>query len=75
MVHLPGLADICGVGLLVGDIHSNTHTEDEEWEDKVGRCATIPCRMAERRIDMRPGARVVNEDHARDGDTTQNVKG
>ena len=38
--------------LLVRDIHGYTHAEDEEWEDEVGRCATIPCRMAKRRIDM-----------------------
>ena len=62
------------VGLLVGDIHRDTHTEDKEWEDKVGRCATVPCRMAERRIDMRPSTRVIDKDHARDSDTTQYIQ-
>ena len=62
------------IGLLVGDIHSYTHTEDKEWEDKVSRCATIPRRMAERCIDMCPSTRVIDKDHARDGDTTQNVQ-
>ena len=30
----------------------DTHAENEEWENEVSRCATVPRRMAERCIDM-----------------------
>ena len=46
----------------------------EEGEDEVGRGEAVPLSVAERGVDVRPGAGVVHRDHAGDGDAAQDVE-
>ena len=52
----------------------HTNNEQEERKDQIRRRPAIPFSMLERPIDMRPGAGVVDEHHARDRQTAKDVE-
>jgi len=64
----------CGRPLLEGERDGHAHDEEEERKHKVGRGPAVPRGVAERRVDGRPGARVVDEDHRRDGEAAEGVE-
>ena len=49
--------------------------EEEEREDEVRRRPAVPRGVLERRIDRAPRARIVDEQHAGDGQPAENVEG
>ena len=57
------------------DAQRDRHPDDEQEERKhqVGRRAAVPLRMQQRRVHMTPVARVVDQQHRRDGDAAQRI--
>lgn len=53
----------------------NPHNEKEGGKDQVGRREAVPAGMLERRIDVLPAARVVDQQHRGDGPAAQHVHG
>ncbi len=53
----------------------DTHDEQEPREDEVGRRPSVPLRVVERPVEMRPVARVVDEDHSHDRQAAKEVEG
>ena len=55
--------------------HRHADEEEEEGEDRVGIRPAVPLRVAQRRVNGRPGSRVVHDDHARDRRSPHRVDG
>ncbi len=50
-----------------GERHGDADNPEKERKDEIGEGPSIPCRMFEWRIDMRPGTGVIDHHHASDG--------
>jgi hypothetical protein len=53
----------------------DANDEEEEGKDQIGRSPTVPGGVFERRIDRAPGAGIIHEEHAGDGQTAKHVEG
>ena len=73
-LHAGGTAEF-EIILFQGDVCGNSHDEHEERKYKVGGGKTVPFRMTQGGIDMRPCTGVVNHNHACNGDTAKDVEG
>ena len=49
--------------------------EEEAREDLIRRCEPVPFGVAQGGVDMAPASRVVDQDHAGDGETPEAVEG
>lgn len=49
--------------------------KQEKRKYQVGGRASVPGRMLQRRIDIRPGARVIDQDHEANGGAAEYVEG
>ena len=58
-----------------GEDHRDTHTENEKRIDEVGRRTTVPARVPQRRVNLSPGAGIVDDAHKGHGQAAQDVEG
>src|SRR5438105_15397659 len=55
-------------------MRGDSDDEKKKWKDQIGWRPTVPFRMFERRVDRVPRARIVDEEHSRDGGAAKNVE-
>src|SRR5262249_9121755 len=46
----------------------------EKRKDEIGWSPAVPCSVFQRPVDVRPGARIINQHHAGDGQTTKDIQ-
>jgi hypothetical protein len=71
-------ASVLGRGLAVarqGEGDRGADDEEEGGEDLIGRREAVPFGVAQGGVDVAPASRVVDQDHAGDGETPEAVQG
>ena len=69
------LAALCGgIAARKRQVGGDAHDEEEKREDQVRRRPPVPAGMLQRRIDRRPASRIVDQQHASDGQPSEHIE-